>query len=491
MTFNENLLSSIDTYIEENFDRMLADLSSLIEIESVQGEAQEGAPYGAEVRRALDRALELASSLGFETHDGDGHVGYALLPGRNSSGPADGVSGCSCGHPKGYLATIAHVDVVPAGEGWHFPPFKMTEKDGWLIGRGTDDDKNAVVITLYAAKYLMEHGGLIHDLRLLFGCNEENAMKDIPYYLSRNEEPLFCLVPDVFFPASNGEKGCYQVTVTSAPGAGNILSFEGGDASNSVAGSACAAVCSDKALSSKGGDVDGAAGRIEAVRRESADGAGCVWDLTATGKSAHAAEPEDGISAIGLLVDYLKQEDLLSDAEKPFFAFLEKLYCSYDGRGFGIDCKDDLFGELTIIGGTLKKEADRFVLTIDCRFPGCVSWETIHEKVSAAAAQAGAVVNITKASDSYYISTDHSALKTCIEVSNSLLGREDVPEVIGGTTFARMFKNAIGFGLDDMTEDMPDFVGFLHGPDEGFSLRQFKIALKTYILALMELDKVI
>ena len=40
-----------------------------------------------------------------------------------------------------------------------------------------------------------------------------------------------------------------------------------------------------------------------------------------------------------------------------------------------------------------------------------------------------------------------------------------------------------------LTEDMPEWVGFLHGPDEGFSLNQFKVALKLYILTLMELDK--
>ena len=40
-----------------------------------------------------------------------------------------------------------------------------------------------------------------------------------------------------------------------------------------------------------------------------------------------------------------------------------------------------------------------------------------------------------------------------------------------------------------MTEDMPDFVGMLHGPDEGFSINQFKVALKIYILTFLELDK--
>ena len=99
-------------------------------------------------------------------------MGYGLLPGDGST--------------PGYLAAISHVDVVPAGDGWNFPPFHMTEKDGWIIGRGTDDDKNAVIITLYAAKYLKEYSPLRHDLRILLGCNEETGMHDIPYDRARN-----------------------------------------------------------------------------------------------------------------------------------------------------------------------------------------------------------------------------------------------------------------------------------------------------------------
>ena len=487
MEFNANLLTSIDHYIEDQFPQMLKDLSSLIAIPSVEGEPTPGAPYGIDVRRALDRALELASGLGFDVNDGDGHVGYASMPGRESL--------------PGYLATIAHVDVVPAGDGWHFPPFEMTEKDGWLIGRGTDDDKNAAVITLYAAKYLKEHGGLRHNFRLLFGCNEENAMKDIPYYLAHNDEPLFCLVPDVFFPASNGEKGMYAAAIESAPLKGSLVSFEGGMATNAVPGTAEAVVRTDKTLvpanllktesaeadhsgSQESSDDPTPCGTVTAVKK--ADG----WHLKAYGKAGHAAEPENAVNAIGLLVSYLTGNDLLSDDEKIFFEFLKKLYVSYDGSGFGIDCRDELFGGLTAVGGTIRMD-DRHVLrvTIDCRFPGCLTWQEVDKAVRKAADEAGASVSVTKASDSYYIDPADKAVSTCIEVSNSLLDRDEKPEVISGTTFARMFKNAIGFGLDDMTEDMPEWVGFLHGPDEGFSLNQFKVALKLYILTLMELDK--
>ena len=41
------------------------------------------------------------------------------------------------------LLLLAHLDVVgAAGQPWTMPPFHVTEKDGWLYGRGVTDDKS-------------------------------------------------------------------------------------------------------------------------------------------------------------------------------------------------------------------------------------------------------------------------------------------------------------------------------------------------------------
>lgn len=55
------------------------------------------------------------------------------------------------------LATITHLDVVPAGNGWDSDPFDMIEKEGWLIGRGVSDDKGPALLTLYMAKFFKEY----------------------------------------------------------------------------------------------------------------------------------------------------------------------------------------------------------------------------------------------------------------------------------------------------------------------------------------------
>ncbi|XP_077013698.1 N-fatty-acyl-amino acid synthase/hydrolase PM20D1 isoform X2 [Tamandua tetradactyla] len=51
---------------------------------------------------------------------------------------------------------MAHFDVVPApAEGWEVPPFSGLERDGFIHGRGTLDNKNSVMAILQALKLLL------------------------------------------------------------------------------------------------------------------------------------------------------------------------------------------------------------------------------------------------------------------------------------------------------------------------------------------------
>uniref|UniRef100_A0A8C5LUU1 Peptidase M20 dimerisation domain-containing protein n=1 Tax=Leptobrachium leishanense TaxID=445787 RepID=A0A8C5LUU1_9ANUR len=68
---------------------------------------------------------------------------------------------------------IAHLDVVPATpEGWDLPPFSGEEKEGYIYGRGSLDDKNRVIGILQGLEFLFKRGykprrsfyiGLGHD----------------------------------------------------------------------------------------------------------------------------------------------------------------------------------------------------------------------------------------------------------------------------------------------------------------------------------------
>ncbi|WP_370152847.1 acetylornithine deacetylase [Ferrovibrio sp.] len=56
------------------------------------------------------------------------------------------------------IVLSGHTDVVPVdGQDWHTDPFRLTEKDGLLYGRGTSDMKSFVAIALaYAPQFLAQ-----------------------------------------------------------------------------------------------------------------------------------------------------------------------------------------------------------------------------------------------------------------------------------------------------------------------------------------------
>ncbi len=74
------------------------------------------------------------------------------------------------------VVLMAHLDVVPVEEAapWQHPPFGAEIHDGAIWGRGTLDDKGAVVGICEAVETLLERGVVpAQDVWLSFGCNEE------------------------------------------------------------------------------------------------------------------------------------------------------------------------------------------------------------------------------------------------------------------------------------------------------------------------------
>ena len=133
------LTNKIDAYLEKNWDAMVDDIATLVRIPSFQEDDKkaDGAPFGPGPKKALEAALELAGGMGFKTHDAEGYIGFADFPGASDT----------------QLGIIGHMDVVPAGPGWTFEPYEVTRKDGYLVGRGTLDDKGPSVMALHAMKF--------------------------------------------------------------------------------------------------------------------------------------------------------------------------------------------------------------------------------------------------------------------------------------------------------------------------------------------------
>ena len=72
------------------------------------------------------------------------------------------------------LAFASHLDVVPPGAGWTRDPFAPIIEGTRLYGRGSGDAKASVAAMLYAAKDLVDTGGMdVGRLLVIFGYGEE------------------------------------------------------------------------------------------------------------------------------------------------------------------------------------------------------------------------------------------------------------------------------------------------------------------------------
>ena len=72
---------------------------------------------------------------------------------------------------------LAHLDVVEAKpEDWSFPPFKLTEKDGFFYGRGTSDDKDgATTLSSAVLRLRQENFKPDRDIILALTSGEEGG----------------------------------------------------------------------------------------------------------------------------------------------------------------------------------------------------------------------------------------------------------------------------------------------------------------------------
>lgn len=208
-------------------------LARLVRIETVTPVGREALTDAErESFEALSAALEDLYPRTFAAahRDAVGRAGLLLrLAGEGSERP---------------VVLMAHQDVVPvpedwAAEGWEHPPFEGVVANGRVHGRGTLDDKGAMVCLLDAVESLLAGGWApARDLYLLFGADEESygdsAIAATALLESRGIEPWLVLdeggaVATGAFPGLSkemavvgaAEKGLVSVVLTVDAGGGH------------------------------------------------------------------------------------------------------------------------------------------------------------------------------------------------------------------------------------------------------------------------------
>ena len=453
---DQKLMRDVAHFVEENKENVLRDIGRLVAIDSVMGEEKPGMPFGEGPAQALKLGLEIAGELGLEAHNCEDRMGYAQV-----------------GQGTDYLATITHLDVVPS-VGWAEDPFTLRRREGYIIGRGVMDDKGPSVLCLYALKYLKDSGmPLRYPVRALLGLNEENHMADLDYYLANYKAPLFCFSPDANFPLCNGEKGIFHGKVVSWLPMKRVKNIRGGVAANVIPDQAEAWVEAEKLSSTE---------RVTAQRE------GDCWHLTAKGIGGHASAPEGTVNAIGVLVDYILEQGILSGAEEDFFYGLQRLHSDPYGVNLGLDTEDMIFTPLTIVGGVIGMEEGHVFQTVDCRYPTTSSGQDIVAQLTGNWGEL-AQVHVLSDDKPFSRALDNPAVQVCVDTYNAVTGEQAQPYTIGGGTYARHFPNAVSFGPEHPERPAPDFAGPIHGVDEAANIDWLMEALQIYILALIELEK--
>ena len=282
-------MEDLSTIIDNLREEMTQTLTRWIRIPSVKSAPESGAPFGREVRRALDAALADAKAMGFETRNFDGYAGDVRM------GPL-GVEP---------LAILAHLDVVPAGDGWQVDPFGAEIDGDRMYGRGTSDDKGPAVAALYAMYALKKAGmPLKREVRLILGCDEESGWECMKYYMSHCDMPKTGFSPDASYPVINTEKGMLHLSLRGAYATDGLYVKEinVGERCNVVPGLATALVAGDGAFCDKVNRLAAAMYiQVEAEPRPE----GMVL-LTSTGIPGHAAYPEAAKNALGQLLIMLR-----------------------------------------------------------------------------------------------------------------------------------------------------------------------------------------
>ena len=176
-------MSAVKNYIDQNKNRFIEALISLLKIPSVSADPayQKDVLMTAEaVKNYLDQAgckkVEICETPGYPIVYGE-HIIDADLP---------------------TILVYGHYDVQPADpiDLWHSPPFepviKKTElhPEGAIYARGSCDDKGQMYMHVKAFEIMMKLGTLPCNVKFMIEGEEEVGSESLEWFVKRNQDKL-------------------------------------------------------------------------------------------------------------------------------------------------------------------------------------------------------------------------------------------------------------------------------------------------------------
>jgi len=434
----------------------LETLRELVEIPTFQkeGVAQHDNP---EFIKIAEKIKNLAESFNLKFRNVDNRVYEISL-----DGSGDEVVGIH-----------AHADVVPVTpenwvlkDGTKLDPFKVTLIGDRMYGRGTEDDKNGIVVAMYAMKVIKEEKlPLARNFKLLVDTTEETSGDAIPYYFEHNPTPNYNMALDGGYPVVIAEKGYGTVMANfplrKAEGSGaEIISMTGGLATNQIPSVSVATLVTDKpeqlaaSLQKAGNEyAKKHGGNFEVAAKVD----GKDVKLTITGVSAHSSEPESGVNPVARMLDFINNLDgkvalkhnQITDAAR---------YASnnwgldYLGKKLGVGFSDSFMGPLTTSLTYVGVDDKAFKLAVNLRVPKGKSPEVlkkeIADKLTAWSKKTHVAVDFTYSiAEPMYRNPEGEWVKALLAVATENLGMKHEFGTSAGATSVHELPNGVQFGL--------------------------------------------
>lgn len=431
--------------VSQSYEQAEKALLKLLSIPSVQGAPAPGAPFGEAVCQALSQLSELAASLGLKARQTSHYLTVDL--GDGASPQAVGI--------------LAHADVVPFGEGWHFSPTgQISETDGEvrIYGRGALDDKGPAVAALFGLAALhRQNAALSRPVRLIIGGNEESGCECIKKYAAENQPPALGFSPDANFPVIFAEKGIAMFHLTlplhQNNGEARLLAMRAGTVVNAVPGKAEATVL------------------LPDGQRQ----------ITHTGKAAHGSQPEKGQNAAAMLLADLITLPLTETELKACRQLYNLFGRDYNGQAAGLAMADQVSGPLTLNLGILQLQDGAITADLDLRYPVTADYQAIYQRLAAICAENGWNLQETEHKAPLYVPTDQKPVTTLLQLYQEYEPQAK-PIATGGGTYCRAFQNFVAFG--PLRADMADV---MHQADEFITTEDFQFLQRIYAQAIWRL----
>ncbi|TQR18006.1 dipeptidase PepV [Psychrobacillus vulpis] len=452
---------------EEKKSNIIAELQALIQIPSVLQEefATPEMPFGPKPLEALTHMLKEGEKEGFLTKNIDNMAGHIEM-----------------GEGEDILGILCHVDVVPEGKGWTYPPFEGVVVDDKLYGRGAIDDKGPTIAAWMAMKLVKESGiELSKKVRLIIGTDEESGFRCVERYFEKEQMPHIGFAPDADFPIINAEKGIATL-VFSKNGTSDkqtIQSFQAGKRTNMVPEEAHAIIMGDfeqtKELfemyikeNSFKGEISLEEGQIK---------------LVIYGKSAHAMEPNDGVNAAVLLARFLNKLNLTSHSKE----FVEFIMISFGqdsrGKALNLSFTDDVSGDTTLNAGIIHYSPTQgFNIQVSMRYSVSYPFNQKIDDCRVFLQKSSVALDISTNSKPHYVDKEDILIKSLQKVYERQTGEKAKLLSIGGGTYARVLKKGVAFGML-----FPGRIDLAHQLDEYVDIEDLVKATAIYADAIVEL----